>query len=1013
MNNEGMVVLHLAWVENEFVTWAEFAEPNAIGRPFYSFALSEESLSVWLGELFGLPISSEKITVFTGTLPSVKTAPVPSPRLASLVDSPRGKTSLKKFIIHGYPLSFNEVVSLFKMSALSPLLGNDIFAGEDLIFWGNLYQWSQKLIANQCYYPTIIKQDDRFYARWNLFFDKTAEETLDQYCQILPSASICLSQSLKPNPTVSVSASIRNSIVYLTDHWVRYNSNSAYHNEAPPNAQAEWLRALTSWNAELRSYYDIPKLVKQIQTWQYIFLIQRACSVKLLLQINEPEGKSNQWNITYLLQSKQDPSLIIPFSEMWDSPHKTASLFSLSKEKMIEMLYYLLGSANPFVEDLLSLFQEEKPSGTSCSSAAIYELFMHRIALLASVGISVLFPVNWNSPEKKLKAIAKVNSFSDASGLFSLDRLVDFDWKLSIGDHMLTQKELDELMKHKVPLLRIKGQWTILDPTMLQNTLEKLSKSGNQIKLKDLIHQSLGGQQQLEDMLPIEIQFGKKMDSITSILDRSCQNRPISLPLPLDQVLRHYQIKGVAWLWSLKQAACNPCLADDMGLGKTLQILTLLIKEKNETVSQEPSLLICPTAVLENWKQEATKFTPTLSLYIHHGIQRLHGAKFQKEAKKHNLIITSYALAYRDWKELQAISWNNLILDEAQNIKNPQSKQTKAIKSLSSGFRVALTGTPIENHVGDLWSLFDFLQPGWLGSANQFHHSFYKPIQTYGDQQQIKVLKQLTDPFILRRLKTDPDIVPDLPEKIESKEYCLLTKEQVTLYESCLAKSLEDIESVNGIARKGKVLSLLLHLKQICNHPAHYLKEAKTYDYHRSGKLKRLWELLTEIIQKKEKTLLFTQYAEMGDLIQPMLQQTLSSYTLFYHGGLLRKKRDAIIQQFQEDPRYSILILSLKAGGTGLNLMNANHVFHIDRWWNPAVENQATDRAFRIGQKKNVQVHKLICTGTIEETIDTLIEKKSSIAGQILENIDQMMTEMSTNDLRSLLSLRKESFDEV
>jgi len=1013
VNNERMVVLHLAWVENEFVTWAEFAEPNAIGHPFYSFALSEESLSVWLGELFGLPISSEKITVFTGTLPSVKTAPVPSPRLASLVDSPRGKTSLKKFIIHGYPLSFHELVSLFKMSALSPLLGNDIFAGEDLIFWGNLYQWSQKLIANQCYYPTIIKQDDRFYARWNLFFDNTAEETLDQYCQILPSASICLSQSLKPNPTVSVSASIRNSIVYLTDHWVRYNSNSAYHNEAPPNAQAEWLRALTSWNAELRSYYDIPKLIKQIQTWQYIFLIQRACSVKLLLQINEPEGKSNQWNITYLLQSKQDPSLIIPFSEMWNSPHKTASLFSLSKEKMIEMLYYLLGSANPFVEDLLSLFQEEKPSGTSCSSAAIYELFMHRISLLASVGISVLFPVNWNSPEKKLKAIAKVNSFSDASGLFSLDRLVDFDWKLSIGDHMLTQKELDELMKHKVPLLRIKGQWTILDPTMLQNTLEKLSKSGNQIKLKDLIHQSLGGQQQIEDMLPIEIQFGKKMDSITSILDRSCQNRPISLPLPLDQVLRHYQIKGVAWLWSLKQAACNPCLADDMGLGKTLQILTLLIKEKNETFSQEPSLLICPTAVLENWKQEAAKFTPTLSLYIHHGIQRLHGAKFQKEAKKHNLIITSYALAYRDWKELQAISWNNLILDEAQNIKNPQSKQTKAIKSLSSGFRVALTGTPIENHVGDLWSLFDFLQPGWLGSANQFHHSFYKPIQTYGDQQQIKVLKQLTDPFILRRLKTDPDIVPDLPEKIESKEYCLLTKEQVTLYESCLAKSLEDIESVNGIARKGKVLSLLLHLKQICNHPAHYLKEAKTYDYHRSGKLKRLWELLTEIIQKKEKTLLFTQYAEMGDLIQPMLQQTLSSYTLFYHGGLLRKKRDAIIQQFQEDPRYSILILSLKAGGTGLNLMNANHVFHIDRWWNPAVENQATDRAFRIGQKKNVQVHKLICTGTIEETIDTLIEKKSSIAGQILENIDQMMTEMSTNDLRSLLSLRKESFDEV
>ncbi len=1005
-----MVILHLVWLENSFYTWAETAEIEAVETPFHPFALSGEDLSLWLEGILDFPISSEDTTILTGYLPSIQNTPIPSPRLTGLIDIPEGNPSLQACKIPCYPLQFEELLTLFGMTAISPILGDEIYAGEDLLFWLKIYQWCQQLIANQGYYPTIIQKEGQFFAQWNTYFEDTAEEVLAQFSQIMPSAAACLSKDRK-EPILPLSTSLRESITYLVDQWLRYHATPIYENDTPPNAQAEWLRALTSRHSELNAAsYDIPKLNKQIKTWQYTFLIQNTLPVRLLLQVSEPEGKTNEWPVSFLLQSKQDPSLMIPFAEIWDSPRKIAQLFKLSDAKLTEIVYYLLGSISPILEDLFPLFQEEKPFGILCSSANIYEIFTHRASLLASAGVTVLFPANWTNPQKNLKVVAKVKSFSDSSGFFSLDRLVSFDWKVSIGDHTLTQKELNELIKRKIPLVRIKGQWVILDQNILQNTLDKLMKPNQQGKLKDLLQQSMGGLQK-QDTLPIEITFGKGFEVITSILDRSCQDRAISLPNQLDKVLRHYQIKGVAWLWSLKHATLNPCLADDMGLGKTLQILTFLAKEKSEK-TVNPSLLICPTAVLENWRQESARFTPSLSLYIHHGTNRLHGAKLTKETQKHDLIITSYALALRDLQDLQKSSWNNLILDEAQNIKNPQSKQTKAIKSLPSQFRVALTGTPIENHVGDLWSLFDFLQPGWLGTADQFQHSFYKPIQTYGNQQQIKTLKQLTDPFILRRVKTDPTIVPDLPEKIESKEYCLLTKEQVTLYESCLAKSMEDIETAEGISRKGKILTLILHLKQICNHPAHYLKESKTFDYHRSGKLKRLWELLTEIILKKEKALLFTQYTEMGELIQPMLQQTISTHTLFYHGGLPRKKRDTILQQFKEDPRFSILILSLKAGGTGLNLMNANHVFHIDRWWNPAVENQATDRAFRIGQKKNVQVHKLICSGTIEEAMDQLLEKKSSIANQIIGTIESLITELSTQELKSLLVLRKESIDE-
>ncbi|MCK5848270.1 MAG: DEAD/DEAH box helicase, partial [Caldisericia bacterium] len=697
------------------------------------------------------------------------------------------------------------------------------------------------------------------------------------------------------------------------------------------------------------------------------------------------------------------------------SLNKAAEYFNIPVDKFSGILCFLLGHTKNTLPKLAKLFTPENSYTSIVTTEEVYSLWEQTNLLEDNSLVDLAFPFK-KSDFEPFSVTAKVNSFSDTNQYFSIKRLVSFDWKVSIGNNALTQKELDSLVQSKIPLIQVNGEWKMLNRQSLQPIIRKINKYKKKTSLQDLLLESM---RQEDSSIQVSIDLSEQFDKLKSILSGSIDRESMSFPGALEDILRHYQKDGIAWLWKLKQVSFHPILADDMGLGKTLQILVFLLKEKIEKKPKNPSLVICPTAVLENWKQESIRFTDSLSLHIHHGIDRLHNKEFIKNAKNYDLILTSYNLALRDVKELQKIKWNNVILDEAQNIKNPHAKKSTAIKTIPSEFRIAMTGTPVENHVGDLWSIFDFLQPGWLGSEKQFQTSFLRPIQKKRDPNKTKTLQKMTQPFILRRLKTDSSIIPDLPDKIESKEYCLLTKEQVSLYEACLKSSLGEIENAEGIARKGKVLTLLLHLKQICNHPAHYLKEYSSkssrvddlnisIDHRRSGKLKRLWTLLEEIFELNEKVLLFTQYKEMGSLLKKMLSESFSDELCFYHGGLTRKKRDEMICNFQENDNVRLMILSLKAGGIGLNLTAANHVFHIDRWWNPAVENQATDRAFRIGQKKNVHVHKMICTGTMEETIDQLIETKSSIADEIMGSKTSLLTEMSTTQLKSLFELRKD-----
>jgi SNF2 family DNA or RNA helicase len=501
---------------------------------------------------------------------------------------------------------------------------------------------------------------------------------------------------------------------------------------------------------------------------------------------------------------------------------------------------------------------------------------------------------------------------------------------------------------------------------------------------------------------------------VASLLDQ-LQGRKVleelSPPKDFKGTLRPYQVRGYSWLKFLRKWGLGACLADDMGLGKTVQALALFQLDKEEGVTR-PTLLICPTSVAGNWQKEAFRFTPKLKVMLHHGPNRAKGIDFVKGAFKHSLVITTYGLLQRDLETIKQVQWSGIILDEAQNIKNPDTRQARAARSLEGDYRFALTGTPVENNVGELWSVMEFLNPSFLGTKEQFRKNFFLPIQTGRDTSVAGSLRRLTSPFILRRLKTDTSIIADLPEKMESKVFCTLTSEQTALYEQVAKDAYKLIETADGIGRRGVILATLSKLKQVCNHPAHFLGDGSAAT-GLSGKLARLTEMLEEVIVSGDRALVFSQFTEMGKILQHHLLQCFGEEVLFLHGGTPQRQREMMVERFQNSnngPR--IFILSLKAGGTGLNLTKANHVFHYDRWWNPAVEDQATDRAFRIGQKSNVQVHKFICAGTLEERIDEMIERKKGIVQDVIGTGEQWITELSNEELKSVFALTSEAMEE-
>jgi SNF2 family DNA or RNA helicase len=659
---------------------------------------------------------------------------------------------------------------------------------------------------------------------------------------------------------------------------------------------------------------------------------------------------------------------------------------------------------------------------------------------LVEAGSPVFLPAWWERLRRtkpRLRAKLRSSVGTTGSAAFGLNQLMEFDWRLAVGDMELTEEEFRTLMEEKRRLVRFRGRWIQLDPKQMEaiSQVMKQVKKKRGLSFRDVLELHLAGEEEdgeipgsrEEDDIDVKLEV-ELNDHLRQLITRLKEHKgvPMQGPPPgFHGTLRPYQAEGVSWLLFLRQFGLGGCLADDMGLGKTIQWISYLLSVKEQEgqtppgEDQEPlppGLLICPTSVLGNWQKELQRFAPGMKVLLHYGPQRRKGEDFRKEAMEADLVLSSYTLAHLDEKEFSSIYWSSICLDEAQNIKNAYTKQSGAVRRLDGYHRIAMTGTPIENRLTELWSIFDFLNPGYFGTLREFSHRFVQPIERISDQALIGQVQRMIRPFLLRRLKKDPAIQLDLPDKDESKVFISLTAEQASLYENYIRDLFERLDRLGPMERRGLILSALTRLKQICNHPELLQKSmrgAAIQWRERSNKLERLLDMVAELRTEGDRCLIFTQFVETGYMLQHVLEKELTEPVLFLHGGTPKHMRDEMVDRFQneslpEAERNGVFLLSLKAGGIGLNLTAANHVFHFDRWWNPAVENQATDRAYRIGQSRHVQVHKFVTLGTLEERIDDMIERKQDLSRQIVGGGEGWITELSTEDLKELFSLRQE-----
>lgn len=920
--------------------------------------------------------------------------------------------------VKGFCLNADETINLFQKLPL----GDENYLGADIKFWSHIYRWSLDLICRRKFFPILTKNSESF---WQPILDSTLDQTrLAQFIQLIP--SVCRSYGkdeeddfIEPQELILdfLSNILDTQLRNFLDISLSFNSQVKIH---------PWLESLQEKQSICQlSQTETDRLITAIDNWtlpiQESLIIgnsqltekkYRTC-FKLIppSQVNA-ETSYSDWKIIYYIQALDDPTFLISCQEIWENLNEELIIDSRSIEKPEEILLKGLGLASRIYEPIALSLEESTPQFCQLNSIQVYEFIRSIAWQLEDNGLGIILPngLATGSNEKRLGVKIEAKVTPKKGEKLSLHSLLNYTLKVAVGDKNLSKKEFENLLEQKSPLVEIDGEWIALQPADVRSAQEILDQGNNQLNLtvEDALRLSSGNSETIAKLPLIGFEATGVLEELINNLGNNSNIELITTPSEFQGELRPYQQRGFSWLSFLEKWNFGACLADDMGLGKTIQLIVFLLYLKQENMLFKPTLIVCPTSVISNWEKEVKKFAPILKTVIHHGDKRKKDNNFIKQIKAQELVITSYSLVYRDLSTLSNVEWQGIVLDEAQNIKNFQAKQSQAVRKLNTEFRIALTGTPVENRLSELWSIIDFLNPGYLGNIQFFQRRFAIPIEKYGDKDSLNTLRSLVQPFILRRLKTDKNIIQDLPEKQEMNVFCGLSIEQAQLYQELVDKSLEEINESEGIKRRGLILTLLMKLKQVCNHPAHFLKE-KTIDLSsRSGKLLRLEEMLEELVSEGDRALIFTQFAEWGKLLKPYLEQKLEVETLFLYGATSREKRQEMVDRFQNDPQAPpLFILSLKAGGTGLNLTRANHVFHIDRWWNPAVENQATDRAFRIGQKQNVQVHKFVSTGTLEEKINDILESKKQLAEQTIDSGENWLTELNTDQLRNLLFLER------
>ncbi|WP_280295200.1 DEAD/DEAH box helicase [Nocardia abscessus] len=863
------------------------------------------------------------------------------------------------------------------VAALRQRLPAELVSG-DLRFLAHVAHGIERWVRAGRVVPELRREDGQWWVRWRLVGGERQRAWLAELAVAMPQALRVAGRpaALLDDMVTELADPIARALADLPDS--PHPLVAALAGDTPlDNGSYQVAEVLERWRASLTG--DEPELV---------------------LRLLEPDGELGVadesvalWRLEVCLRVTGEAPRTVPL-------HEDPNLLRIAVDK--------LGAAQRAYPRLRDLPSDPHSMDLLLPTEVVLDLVAHGAHALHAAGVHLLLPRAWNvaEPSMRLRVDSAVPAAESTVGL---PGLVSYRWELALGDMVLTAAEMQRLVRGKSDLVQLRGQWVQADHKALAAAARYVAAhtDDSPVTFADML-----GEIAVSRVPQVPITEVTASGWAADLLDRAREPVAVAAPVGLKAQLRPYQERGLAWLAAMSRMGCGAILADDMGLGKTVQVLALLVHEREtaEAAAEPPgpTLLVCPMSVVGNWQREAERFAPDLRVWVHHGAGRRAGAELGETVAAADLVVTTYALLARDAEELGRQHWARVVLDEAQHIKNAGTRQARAARSLRARHRLALTGTPVENRLEELRSIMDFAMPKVLGSPQSFRARFAVPIERERDQNAISRLRWLTQPFVLRRVKTDPTVISDLPEKFEMTVRANLTVEQAALYQAVVDDMLVKIKDAKGMARKGAVLGALTRLKQVCNHPAHFLADGSSVLHrgaHRSGKLALVEDVLEAVLADGEKALLFTQFREFGELVAPYLVERFGAEIPFLHGGVPKKKRDAMVTRFQAPDGPPLMLLSLKAGGTGLNLTAANHVVHLDRWWNPAVENQATDRAFRIGQRRDVQVRKLVCVDTIEERIDEMINGKRQLADLAVGAGENWITELSTDELRDLFAL--------
>ncbi len=1052
----------------QFIFWVESSVPangNAQRKTGFhpNHLASADRLNDFLssGLLFRQPVvhilEPEPIS-FSVALPGTAKRPLPSIEMAQMCGEllPTDEEDLTWYPWEIIGLSVSQPLLFLKELHYSTSFDRpDLHLGDDLKFWIRYARLLSNLVSRHQFLPVMkcSQSDDRkgrlqIYSGWAPAAEQY-EKGLRAYARAMPGICKLIYNDRIPKKRRAVQPECLSAIELLR-HFSEQQLNQLVINAKFPRSVIKSFRG--NWpQAAIDHPGQAPASAAQSEAsmelthddwrkwraWQQAIVGrsghfseedgQEQSGFILGIRLHQiDETRDDALRVGFFVSANHDPSLQIDLDEWWNLSDADQSRWRKYFGGQFERnLLVDLGHAARMCPLLWQSMETSKPTGLDVSLGTAYRFLKNDALVLESAGFRVILP-SWWTPKGRKRARLRINASARSSTsagqasnkYFNLNSVIQFRYELSVGGEPVSAEEWQELAAAKSSLVRFRGEWMELNREQMNQMLELLQEQAAEQSFTTLSNMLKDISE--DDEETTEYVFDEVLDDILRRLQQKETIQPLSEPNGFNGALRTYQKLGVSWLATMESLGLNPCLADDMGLGKTIQIIALLLHERavaEDLGAPTPltTLLIAPTSVLSNWQKEIQKFAPQLKSLIHHGSDRMTTTEeLQRASDGQDILITSFSLARRDSHLLRQQEWGRIVVDEAQNIKNPRSAQAKSICALNANHRVALTGTPVENRLMDMWSLFNFLNPGFLGNQIQFRRAYELPIQRNSDRVKTRQLQKLTQPFILRRMKTDPAIISDLPEKMEQKVYCNLTTEQASLYQAVVDDVEKQMEEVEGMQRRGIILATLMKLKQICNHPAQFLQDDSPFTETRSHKLARLNEMVAEALEEMSSLLIFTQFTEVGTALERLMRDKHRCPVHYLHGGTNRRNRQRMMENFQDpDSPAGIFILSLKAGGTGITLTRANHVFHFDRWWNPAVENQATDRAYRIGQKKSVFVHKMVTVGTLEERIDAMIEDKQAMADSIVGTDENWLTEINDQQFRQLISLNRQSIMEA